>query len=176
MNKKIICLFIMLAIPFAAFAQEKANTEAKEKEAKAAPAQAQAQAQAQKVEVKRVSFNPTKRNPFLSKEEVLKIEQMRKAERRRLEEEAAERERLAREERKRRLQEQILKEELERYPARAVMYKITIDGILGKEAIVNGEVVGVGAKVLGAKVVAITDDSVWFVYKGQRFERKLPLL
>lgn len=168
MNKKIVCLFIMLAVPFAVFAQENTNTEAKPKEAKTAPAQ--------KVEAKRVSFNPTKRNPFLSKEEVLKIEQMRKAERRRLEEEAAERERLAREERKRRLQEQILKEELERYPARAVMYKITIDGILGKEAIVNGEVVGIGSKVLGAKVVAITDDSVWFVYKGQRFERKLPLL
>lgn len=168
MSKRIICLFIMLSIPFAIFAQEQENTEAKAKENKTE--------KAQNVEVKRVSFNPTKRNPFLSKEEVLKIEQMRKAERRRLEEEAAERERLAREERKRRLQEQILKEELERYPARAVMYKINIDGILGKEAIVNGEVVGIGAKVLGAKIVAITDDSVWFVYKGQRFERKLPLL
>ena len=170
MNKKIICLFVMLSIPFAVFAQENANAEVKDKNKENKPAQVQ------KTEVKKVSFNPTKRNPFLSKEEVLKIEQMRKAERRRLEEEAAERERLAREERKRRLQEQILKEELERYPARAVMYKITIDGILGKEAIVNGEVVGVGSKVLGAKIVAITDDSVWFVYKGQRFERKLPLL
>lgn len=171
MHRKIICLFIILSIPFALFAQD--NNEAKEQDTATKENKVVA---GQNVEVKKVSFNPTKRNPFLSKEEVLKIEQMRKAERRRLEEEAAERERLAREERKRRLQEQILKEELERYPARAVMYKINIDGILGKEAIVNGEVVGIGSKVLGAKIVAITDDSVWFVYKGQRFERKLPLL
>ena len=71
---------------------------------------------------------------------------------------------------------QILEEEIRRYPARAVMYKIRVDGILGREAIVNGEVVGIGSKVLGAKVVSITDDSVWFTYKGQRFQRKLPLL
>ncbi len=128
------------------------------------------------IAVKKVSFNPGRRNPFLSKEEVIKIEQMRKAEQRRLAAEEAERQRLAEEERKRLLQQQILEEELRRYPARAIMYKIRVDGIMGREAIVNGEVVGIGAKVLGAKVVSITDDSVWFVYKGQRFQRKLPLL
>ena len=169
MNKKIISLLIVLSMPLAVFAQENADA-SKAKDA------AQGNKAAEQTVVKKVSFNPTKRNPFLSKEEVLQIEKMRKAEQRRLQEEAAERERLAREERKRLLQEQILKEELERYPARAVMYKINIDGILGKEAIVNGEVVSVGSKVLGAKIVSITDDSVWFVYKGQRFERKLPLM
>ncbi len=126
--------------------------------------------------VKKVSFNPIKRNPFLSKEEVIKIEQMRKAELRRLAEEEAERKRRAEEERKRLLQQKILEEEIKRYPARAIMNKIRVDGIMGREAIVNGEVVGIGAKVLGAKIVSITDDSVWFTYKGQRFERKLPLL
>ena len=170
MSKKLIYLFLMMCIALPVFAQE--NKE----EAKEAQSQENKATEEKIISVKRVSFNPTKRNPFLSKEEVLMIEQRRKAEKRRLEEEAAERERLAREERKRLLQEQILKEELERYPARAVMYKINIDGILGKEAIVNGEVVSIGSKILGAKVVAITDDSVWFVYKGQRFERKLPLL
>ena len=130
----------------------------------------------QNVKVKKVSFNPSRRNPFLSKEEVIKIDQMRKAEQRRLAAEEAERQRKAEEERKRILQQQILEEELRRYPARAIMYKIRVDGIMGREAIVNGEVVGIGAKVLGAKVVSITDDSVWFVYKGQRFQRKLPLL
>lgn len=128
------------------------------------------------VSVKKVSFNPSKRNPFLSKEEVIKIEQMKKAEQRRLAEEAAERERQAKAERERILKQRILDEEMRRHPARAVMYKIRVDGILGKEAIVNGEVVSVGAKVLGAKVVSITDDSVWFTYKGERFQRKLPLL
>ncbi|MBO4707316.1 MAG: hypothetical protein J5594_01995 [Elusimicrobiaceae bacterium] len=126
--------------------------------------------------IKKVSFNPVKRNPFLSKEEVIKIDQMKKAELRRLAEEEAERKRKAEEERKRILQQKILEEEMKRYPARAIMNKIKIDGILGREAIVNGEVVSVGSKVLGAKVVSITDDSVWFTYKGQRFERKLPLL
>ena len=126
--------------------------------------------------VKKVSFNPSKRNPFLSKEEVIKIEQMKKAEQRRLAEEAAERERQAKAERERILKQKILEDEIRRYPARAIMYNIRVDGILGKEAIVNGEVVGIGSKVLGAKVVSITDDSVWFTYKGQRFQRKLPLL
>lgn len=172
MSKKSIALIALLIVPFILFAQENAEENKVQEEA----AQENNVAVGQPVVIKRVSFNPTKRNPFLSKEEVLKMEQIRKAQKRREEEEAAERERLAREERKRLLQEQILKEELERYPARAVMYKINIDGILGKEAIVNGEVVSIGSKVLGAKIVAITDDSVWFVYKGQRFERKLPLL
>jgi len=131
---------------------------------------------AQNVSVKKTSFNPIKRNPFLSKEEVLQIEQAKKAQLRREAEEEAERKRRAEEERKRLLQQKILEEEMRRYPARAIMNKIRVDGILGKEAIVNGEVVGIGAKVLGAKVVSITDDSVWFTYKGQRFQRKLPLL
>ena len=126
--------------------------------------------------VKKVSFNPSKRNPFLSKEEVIKIEQMKKAEQRRLAEEAAERERQAKAERERLLRQRILEDELRRHPARAVMDKIRVDGILGKEAIVNGEVVRIGSKILGAKIVSITDDSVWFTYKGERFQRKLPLL
>ena len=126
--------------------------------------------------VKKVSFNPGRRNPFLSKEEVIKIDQMKKAEQRRLVEEEAERERQAKAERERILKQKILEDEIRRYPARAIMYKIRVDGILGKEAIVNGEVVSIGSKVLGAKVVSITDDSVWFTYKGQRFQRKLPLL
>ena len=125
---------------------------------------------------KKVSFNPIDRNPFLSKEEVLQMEQWNKAKQRKSAEEEADRKRQAEAERKRLLQQKILEEELKRHPARAVMYKIRVDGILGKEAIVNGEVVGVGAKVLGAKVVSITDDAVWFTYKGERFQRKLPLM
>jgi len=131
---------------------------------------------ARPVVAKKVSFNPSDRNPFLSKEEVIKIDQMNKARQRKLAEEEAARKRKAEEERKRLLQQKILEEELRRHPARAVMYKIRVDGILGKEAIVNGEVVGIGAKVLGAKVVSITDDAVWFTYKGERFQRKLPLM
>ena len=54
--------------------------------------------------------------------------------------------------------------------------KIRIDGILGNEAIVNGEIVTIGKNVLGAKVVEITDHSVWFTCNGMRFEQKMPLL
>lgn len=162
--KRIFSISLLLTLPLILMAQKTGLDQSK------------TAAVTQNVTVKKVSFNPGRRNPFLSKEEVIKIEQMRKAEQRRLAAEEAERQRKAEEERKRLLKQQILEEELRRYPARAVMYKIRVDGIMGKEAIVNGEVVGIGAKVLGAKVVSITDDSVWFVYKGQRFQRKLPLL
>ena len=67
-------------------------------------------AAAKNMGVKKVSFNPSKRNPFLSKEEVIKIEQMKKAEQRRLAEEAAERERQAKAERERILKQRILEE------------------------------------------------------------------
>lgn len=125
---------------------------------------------------KKVTFSPGKRNPFLSQEEVMAIEQERKAQLRREEEEKERQIRLAQEEKERLIRMQIEMEERKRYPAREIMDKIRIDGILGKEAIVNSEVVGVGSTVLGAKVVSVTDDSVWFLYKGQRFQRKLPLL
>lgn len=126
--------------------------------------------------VKKVTFNPGKRNPFLSQEEVTAIEQNRKAEMRRREEEKARQMRLAQEEKERLVRLQIEMEERKRYPAREIMDKIRIDGILGNEAIVNSEVVGIGSVVMGAQVVSVTDDSVWFLYKGQRFQRKLPLL
>ena len=47
---------------------------------------------------------------------------------------------------------------------------------MGRDAIVNGQVLSIGNKILGAKVVTVTDDAVWFVYKGERFQVKLPLL
>lgn len=125
----------------------------------------------------RVVFAPkSNRDPFLSREEVDSIEKARLAEQKRI---AAERKRLEELERQRRAEaerQRQLEEELKRNPARAVIDKITIDGILGTEAIVNGEVVGIGGSILGAKVVKVSDDSVTFVYKGQRFVKKLPLM
>ena len=122
-------------------------------------------------------FAPTNaRDPFLSREEVDSIEKARLAEQKRI---ADERKRLEEMERQRQAEaerQRQLEEELKRNPARAIINKITIDGILGTEAIVNGEVVGKGGTVLGAKIVKITDDSVTFVYKGQRFVKKLPLM
>lgn len=125
----------------------------------------------------RAVFAPTNaRDPFLSREEVDSIEKARLAEQKRI---ADERKRLEEAERQRRAEaerQRQLEEELKRNPARAIINKITIDGILGTEAIVNGEVVGQGGTVLGAKIIRITDDSVTFTYKGQRFVKKLPLM
>lgn len=125
----------------------------------------------------RVVFAPTNsRDPFLSMEEVESIKKARLAEQKRI---ADERKRLEELERQRRAElerQRRLEEELKRNPARAVIDKITVDGILGTEAIVNGEVVGVNGRVLGARVIKVSDDSVTFVYKGQRFVKKLPLM
>lgn len=134
----------------------------------------------QKVEVQKkevVRFAPKSlRDPFLSKEEVDTIEKARAAEEKRL---ADERKKLEDAERARRaaLQKQKeYEEELKRNPARAIIDKISVDGILGKEAIINGDIKGIGGDVLGAKIVAVSDNSVTFVYKGQRFVKKLPLI
>jgi len=124
----------------------------------------------------KVSFNAGKRNPFLSKEEVFKIEAMKREELRRLETQRLAEIRKAEEERLALLRKQLLEEELRRHPSREVRDKIKVDGILGRDAIINGQVVSIGNKILGAKVVSVTGESVWFVYKGERFEVKLPLL
>ena len=157
MKKRLFLTCVMLGLPFLLFAQSAVK-------------------EMQEIPVKKVSFNTVKRNPFLSKEEIQQIERMRIAEEQRLEAQR-EAERIAAiEEQKRLIRQRILEEEMLRHPSREISDKLKINGILGKQAIVNQEVVGIGSKVLGAKVVAITDKSVWFVYKGERFERKLPLL
>ena len=46
---------------------------------------------------------------------------------------------------------------------------------MGNEAIINGNVVGIGGTILGARITRISDTSVTFVYKGQTFVKKLPL-
>ena len=122
-------------------------------------------------------FAPTNnRDPFLSMEEVDSIEKARLAEQKRIADERRRMEELERQRRAELERQRQLEEELKRNPARAIIDKITIDGILGTEAIVNGEIVGVNGTVLGAKVVKVSDDSVTFVYKGQRFVKKLPLM
>ena len=126
--------------------------------------------------LKKVSFNATSRNPFLSKEEVFKIEAMKKAEQRRLEAQRLAEIQKAEEERLAILRKQLLEEELRRHPSREIRDKITVDGILGTDAIVNGQVISIGNKILGAKVISVTGESVWFVYKGERFEVKMPLM
>ena len=50
-----------------------------------------------------------------------------------------------------------------------VINSIRIEGIIGKEAIVNGQMVSVGSKVSGITVTKITGNSVWFKYNGYTF-------
>ena len=126
--------------------------------------------------VKKVLFNASKRNPFLSKEEIFKIEAMKREEQLRLETQRQEEIRRLEEARIKALREQLKHEEMLRHPSREVSDKIKVDGILGNDAIVNGQLVSIGNKVLGAKVISVTDSSVWFVYKGERFQVKLPLM
>ncbi len=172
--KKLFGIFLALSFPIVLLAEAPMNeVEQAKKENKTESTKATKVASPT---VKKVTFNPGARNPFLSMDEVTLIEQRRKAEIRRAEEEKERQIREAQAEKERLMRLQIEMEERKRYPAREIMDKIRIDGILGKDAIVNSEVVGVGSIVLGAKVVAVTDDSVWFLYKGQRFQRKLPLL
>ena len=134
----------------------------------------------QKVDVKEkqvVRFAPKNlRDPFLSREEVDTIEKARAAEEKRVSDERRKLEEAEKARRDAQLKQKEYEEELKRNPARAIIDKISIDGILGNEAIVNGEIKGIGADVMGAKLVSVSDNSVTFVYKGQRFVKKLPLI
>jgi hypothetical protein len=127
-------------------------------------------------QAKTVIFAPSSaRDPFLSKEEVESIERTRQEEIQRIEQERkrlfdAEKARLAElEEKKRR------EEELRKNPAREIINKISIDGILGAEAIVNGKFRKIGDKVLGAQITRVSDTSVTFIYKGQTFVKKMKI-
>ncbi|MDR0952619.1 MAG: hypothetical protein LBM71_00255 [Elusimicrobiota bacterium] len=137
-----------------------------------APAVASANLDGQKTEFKPAS----KRDPFLSKQEVAEIERARLAEQKRIIEERKRLEAAEKAKRDEIERQKLLQEELKRNPARAIVNKINVEGILGSEAIINGEVKAIGSTVLGAKVVEVSDSSVTFVYKGQRFVKKLPLM
>lgn len=143
----------------------------------AAPAVAAPKAAAPKKEEKVIRFAPkSKRDPFLSMAEVDSIEKARLAEQKRLSDERSKLEGLERARRDELEKQRRYEEELKRNPARAIIDKITIDGILGNEAIINGDIKGIGSTVLGAQVVKVSDNSVTFTYKGQRFVKKLPLI
>jgi hypothetical protein len=142
----------------------------------ASPAGGQAAVSVAKAKAK-VKFEPTTdRNPFVSKAE------LEAAERARLEKERREAEARAKadlEEKKR--QEELKRKraiELEdlRNPARHIINRIKVSGIIGEDALVNGKIAGKGDKVLGATIERVDSASgqVHFVFKGQRFKRQMP--
>ena len=172
--KKFIGIIFLTLTASAAFAQISLPTEL---EGMVANSAAGAKAKVNMQEKKAVRFAPkSSRDPFLSREEVDTIEKAREAEQKRISEERKRLEDAEKARRDAQMKQKEYEEELKRNPARAIIDKISIDGILGTEAIVNGEIRGIGDTVLGAKIVAVSDNSVSFVYKGQRFVKKLPLI
>ena len=183
MKKTLLLSLLVLGFPLLVIAQD-TNTTTK--------------AAGQALPVKKVSFTAgNTKSPFISKEEAIKIEQKRiEEEQKRIAAEQA-----AIEEWKKQQQEimrkKILCDETKRHPARAVENSIHLDGIIGANAIINGITMTKGSKFVvpvklapdsegcdfnfnpdkfKIKVVSVTENSVWLVYKGERFEVKLPLL
>ena len=104
------------------------------------------------------------------------IEKARLAEQKRLADEKKRLEELERQRRAEAEKQRLYEEDLKRNPARAVIGKIKIDGIVGTDAIINGKFVSKGDTVEGATVVKVSEEAVTFVYKGQKFVKKLPLM
>ncbi len=124
----------------------------------------------------RVVFNPTTdRDPTLSPDDVLLLrhreaERLRALEAERQRKIDAERKRLAELERQRQLELERLRD-----PSREVRGKININGIIGQEVFIGSKVYTVGQSVLGARIVSVQPDAVVFVYKGQKFTKKVQL-
>ncbi|MCQ2411160.1 MAG: hypothetical protein MJ053_06860 [Elusimicrobiaceae bacterium] len=134
------------------------------------------QEQAAAAKTARVVFNPkNQRDPTLSPDDVLLMEHREKqrlaalaAERKRQEEEA--RRRALEEEKKRAWELYLLK-----HPEAEVKNKIRIGGIVGQEVFIGSKIYTVGNTVYGARIVAVSPDSVVFSYKGRKFVRKIQL-
>lgn len=123
-----------------------------------------------------VSFNPSKkRDPMLSSDDLLLLDYREKqrlaaieAERKRKEEE--DRKRREAERREREWQLILLKD-----PSIVIRDKIKIDGIIDKEVWIGGKLYTIGNTYMGAKIVDVGFESVTFLYKGQKFVKKVKL-
>ncbi len=182
MKKKLLLSLVVLSIPLLLSAQD-INAE---------------QIESQTNENKKVTFNSSKRDPFISKEESIKLEQM-KAEEIRRQKEAEQAAKIAAEkERKKLLRKQILCDEMKRHPSREVRDNIQIDGILDNDVIINGMILSIGStfsvpiknqkelencglnpndlKKFKVKILSVAGTTIQFIYKGERFEKKMPLI
>ena len=123
-----------------------------------------------------VSFNPKRKaDPTLSPDDLLLLEHREKQRLAALE---AERKRKEEEERKKRLEAERRRQwelALIKDPSMLIRDKIRIGGIIDKEVLIGGKLYTVGNTYLGAKIVAVGADSVTFLYKGQRFVKKVAL-
>lgn len=185
--KKIFFLFIFFSfvlVPFATFAQEEAKkeaeTEVKQEAQKegankgGAPGEKDTAVKATEEDSK-VKFSPkNSRDPFLSKEEVEKIERNRRAEVERIEKEKRDKEKALiaeREAAKAKLEREAY---LKANPHLAIVSKIKIQGMMGSEVQINNDFKGVGDKVAGATITKITGTRIYFKYKGKDFSLPIP--
>ena len=159
---------LLIGVFFLAFVQ---NAFAQNKEA-AAPASQEAQEEKEDV---RVKFDPVnKRDPFLSKEEVSKIERERRADAERIEKERKAKEDAliaARDAEKARIEREAY---LKANPHLAIVGKIKIQGMMGDEVQINNDFKAVGDKVAGATITKITGTRIYFKYKGKDFSMPIP--
>lgn len=124
----------------------------------------------------RVVYNPpTDRDPTLSVDDTLLLkyreeQRLRALEAERLRKIEAEKRRLAELERQRQLELERLRD-----PSREVRGKIRVNGIIGQEVFIGNKVYTVGKSVLGARIVSVQPDAVVFMYKGQKFTKKVQL-
>lgn len=144
---------------------------AQNKEA-ATPANQDAQEDKEDVKVK---FDPAnKRDPFLSREEVSKIERDRRADAERIEKERKAKEDAliaARDAEKARIEREAY---LKANPHLAIVGKIKIQGMMGDEVQINNDFKAVGDKVAGATITKITGTRIFFKYKGKDFSMPIP--
>lgn len=124
----------------------------------------------------KVSYNPpTDRDPTLSPDDTLLLkhreeERLRAIELERQRKIEAERRRLAELERQRQLELERLRD-----PSREVRGKIRVNGIIGQEVFIGSKVYTVGKSVHGARIVQVLPEAVVFMYKGQKFTKKVQL-
>ena len=152
-----------------------AELEAAEKAAQMEPAREKAPAAAPQRPLK-VVYNPVSdRDPALSPDDTLLLKDKQERDRRKAEQERkqrveAERRRILEAERQRQLELERLRD-----PSREVRGKIKISGIIGQEVFIGNKVYTVGKTVMGARIVSVQPDGVVFMYKGQKFTKKVQL-
>lgn len=120
------------------------------------------------------AYNPAvNRDPTLSVEEQKKVEAQRIAR----EKAALDAQRAAEKAAKDAAERERLRKEREEYlrnnPHLAIYDRLKMQGIIGVEVLINDKMYGVGATVLGAKITKITDNEVFFSYKGRTFSKKV---
>lgn len=172
----LLTFFSFICGPILGFAQEEAaSSEENKAPAVKEEAQKDASAEGEKAEEMKVKFAPkNNRDPFLSKEEIERMEKDRRSQIEQIEKNKRERERALiaeREAEKARLEKEAY---YKANPQLAIIKKIKIQGMMGDEVQINNDFKGVGDKVFGATITKITNTKIHFKYKGKDFTMPIP--